>query len=68
MSKERSAKRKTVRRIILIVLAAVVLLSAVIVGMCLFNERPAVRTLEEYRALFAGVTITEADGGVEISR
>ena len=49
MSKEKLTKRKTIRRIILIVLAVILVLSAVIVGMCLFNERPAVQTIATYQ-------------------
>ena len=67
MSKEKSAKRKTVRRIILIVLAAVLVISAVIVGMCLFNERPAVQAVATYRDIYCDAVIkTAEDGGVEI--
>ena len=67
MRKEKTAKRKLIRRIILIVLAAVLVLSAVIVGMCLFNERPAVQTVAAYQNTYAGAVITAADdGGIEI--
>lgn len=67
MSKEQRTKRKTVRRIILIVLAAVLVLSAVIVGMCLFNERPAVQTVAAYQSTYCDTVINIADdGGVEI--
>ena len=60
-------KRKTVCRIILIMLATVIALSAVIIGMCLFNQRPAVQTLAAYQSTYADVVITVADGGgVEI--
>ena len=67
MSKEKTSKRKTIRRIILIVLAAVLVLSAVIVGMCLFNERPAVQTVAAYQSAYGDTAINIADdGGVEI--
>ena len=67
MSKEKHTKRKTLRRIILIFLAAVLVLSAVIVGMCLFNERPAVQTAATYQSAYGDTVISVADdGGVEI--
>ena len=67
MSKEKTTKRKTIRRIILIVIAAVLVLSAVIVGMCLFNERPAVQTVATYQSTYCDTVISVADdGGVEI--
>ena len=67
MSKEKTSKRKTIRRIILIVLAAVLVLSAVIVGMCLFNKRPAVQTAAAYRDTYCDTVIhITDDGGVEI--
>ena len=50
MSKEKSPKRKAVRRTVLIIVAAMILLSAVTVGMCLFNERPAVHTITGTRS------------------
>ena len=59
--------RKTIRKIILVIIAAVVLLSAVVVGMCLFNERPAVQSMAVYRDVYSDVQIdTAGDGGVEI--
>ena len=62
-----TTKRKTIRRIILIVLAAVLVLSAVIIGMCLFNERPAVQTVATYQSTYCDTVISVAeDGGVEI--
>ena len=67
MNKGKNAKRKTIRRIILIVLAAVLVLSAVIIGMCLFNERPAVQTVAAYQNTYCDTVISVADdGGVEI--
>lgn len=67
MSKEKLTKRKTIRRIILIILAAILVLSAVIVGMCLFNERPAVQTVATYQSEYCDTVINIADdGGVEI--
>ena len=67
MSKEKTSKRKTIRRIILIVIAAVLVLSAVIVGMCLFNERPAVQAIAAYQNAHRDTVINIADdGGVEI--
>ena len=63
----KTSKRKTVRNIILIFLAAIVLLSAVIVGMCLFNSRPAVQTVVTYQKDFSNAVINmQDDGGVEI--
>ena len=62
-----TTKRKTIRRIILIVLAAVLVLSAVIIGMCLFNERPAVQTVATYQSTYCDTVISVAeDSGVEI--
>ena len=67
MSKTKTEKRKTVRRILLIALGAVLMLSSVIVGMCLFNERPAVQTVAAYRETFCDTVINiDEDGGVEI--
>ena len=67
MSKKKTSKGKVVRNIILIVLAAVILLSAVIVGMCLFNSRPAVQTIEIYQQNYSDAVINmQDDGGVEI--
>ena len=67
MSKEQHTKRKTIRRIILIVIAAVLVLSAVIVGMCLFNERQAVQTVAAYQSTYCNTLISIVDdGGVEI--
>lgn len=67
MSKEKTSKGKIVRNIILIILAAVIVLSAVIVGMCLFNSRPAVQTTAEYRQNYSNAIINvQEDGGVEI--
>ena len=63
----KTSKRKTVRNIILIFIAAIVLLCTVIVGMCLFNSRPAVQTVATYQNSFSNVTINvQDDGGVEI--
>ena len=60
-------KRKTFCRIILIALAAVLVLSATIFGMCLFIERPAVQTLAAYQSAYCDAVISIADdGGVEI--
>ena len=43
------------------------MLSAVIVGMCLFNERPAVQTVATYQSAYGDTVISVADdGGVEI--
>ena len=67
MSKEKSTKRKTIRRIILIVIAAVLILSSVIVGMCLFNERPALQTVAAYQSAYCNTVLSIGDdGGVEI--
>lgn len=67
MSKEKFTKRKTIRRIILIVLAAVFVSFAVIIGMCLLNERPAVQTVATYQSSYPNTVINiEDDGGVEI--
>ena len=63
----KTTKRKTIRRIILIILAAILVLSAVIVGMCLFNERPAVQPVAAYQSSYCDTVITIADdGGAEI--
>ena len=56
-----TTKRKTIRRIILIVPAAVFVLSAAIVGMCLFNERPAVQTVAAYQRAYDDTVISVAD-------
>ena len=67
MSKEKLTKRKTLLRIALIVLAAAIVLSAVIVGMCLLNERPAVQTVAAYQSMYSDTVISVADdGGVKI--
>ena len=67
MSKEKLTKRKIIRKIILLTLSAILVLSAVIVGMCLFNERPAVQTVEAYQSTYSDTVINKADdGGVEI--
>ena len=67
MSNDKTSKRKTIHRIILILLAAVLVLSAVIVGMCLFNERPAVQTVATYQSTYGDTVISVADDGcVEI--
>lgn len=60
-------KRKTFRKAILIAAAVIVLLAAAVVGMCLFIERPAVRTAEEYQSVYEDTVIAVADdGGVTI--
>lgn len=65
MSKKKSSK--VILRIILIIIASVILVSAVIVGMCLFNSRPAVQTTETYQNKFPNAIINiQDDGGVEI--
>ena len=67
MRKGKTTKRKLIRRIVLIVLAAILVLSAVIVGMCLFNERPAVQTIAAYQSMYGDTVISIAeDGGVEV--
>ena len=67
MSKNNRTKRKTIRRIILTVLAVLLVLSAVIVGMCLFIERPAVQTVASYQSAYGDTIMSVADdGGVEI--
>ena len=61
------SKRKPIHRIILIVLAAILVLSVVIVGMCLFNERPAVQTVATYQNAYGDTVINISDdGSVEI--
>ena len=61
------SKRKTICRSILIVLAACIVLSAVIIGMCLFNERPAVQTIASYQNTYCNTVITVTDdSNVEI--
>lgn len=67
MRKEKSTKRKTIRRVILIVLAAILAIYAVVVGVCLFNERPAVQTIAAYQSTYSDTVINVADDGcVEI--
>ena len=67
MSKEKPTKRKIFRRVVLTVIAAVILLGAVIVGMCLFNERPAVQPVAVYQSAYVDTIVNTADdGGVEI--
>ena len=67
MSKNKTSKGRVVRNIILIILAAAVVLSTVIVGMCLFNSRPAVQTVAAYQQNFSDVIINmQDDGGAEI--
>ncbi|MCQ2355270.1 MAG: alpha/beta hydrolase, partial [Clostridia bacterium] len=59
--------RRTVRKIIFGIIAVIILLSAAIVGMCLFNERPAVQSMAVYQNAYSDVQINAADdGGVEI--
>lgn len=67
MSKEKASKGKIIRRIILIIIAALVLLSAVIIGMCLFNSRPAVQPVAAYRQDYPDAIINiQDDGAAEI--
>ncbi len=67
MSNVKTAKRKTIRRVILAIIAVVVLASAVGIGVCLFNERPAVQALATYQSAYGDTTINVSDdGGVEI--
>ncbi|MDO5446126.1 MAG: alpha/beta fold hydrolase [Eubacteriales bacterium] len=67
MSKGKNKNGSKFLRVILIVIATVVLLSAVIVGMCLFNERPAVQSVEAYQTAYSDTIIhVEEDGSVEI--
>ena len=67
MSKKKSAKKTAILRTVLIILATMVLLFAVIIGMCLFNERPAVQTAAAYQSTYCDTVINIAgDGGVEI--
>ena len=67
MSKEKSRKHKIIRNIIITVLAAVVLFSAVVVGMCVIVSRPAVQSVEAYRGEYRNVEINTAeDNTVEI--
>ena len=67
MKSEQSAGKRRGRRLVLSVLAAVLLLCAVIVGMCLFNSRPAVQSLDAYRTAFPEAVITLGqDGGAEL--
>ncbi|MCQ2486111.1 MAG: alpha/beta hydrolase [Clostridia bacterium] len=66
-TKEKKSIMKIVRNVILIVLSVIILLSAVIVGMCLFNSRPAVQTVATYQQKYSGAIINmQDDGGVEI--
>lgn len=61
------SKGKTIRRIILIVLAAVFLITATVFSVIVFTSRPAVQTAETYQKTYPGTVITVAeDGGVEI--
>lgn len=66
-TKEKKSIIKIVRNVILIVLSVMILLSAVIVGMCLFNSRPAVQTVAAYQQKYTSAIIKmQDDGGVEI--
>lgn len=63
----RKDKKKRVRIIILTVIAVIVLVSAAILGMCLFIERPAVQEIAVYQSIYSEAVINVAeDGGVEI--
>ena len=68
MDTKQKAKRKIAGKIVLIVLAAALLLSAGFVGICMFNERPALRELSAYQSAFPDtvIRVTE-DGGAEIT-
>lgn len=58
-----SSKRNVIRRVLLLCAAAVVLLGAVIIGMCLFNQRPAVQTVAVYQDEYLDASISIADDG-----
>ena len=67
MKKTKTAKRKIVRRVLLLVLAAILVFAAVIVGICLLVERPAVQPVAAYQSTYCDAVISMADdGGVEI--
>ena len=67
MTQEKSTKRKTLRRAVLIIIAAIFLISAVFIGICLFTERPAVQEISVYQSMFPDTVIRAAeDGGAEI--
>lgn len=61
-------RRITAKRVVLIAIAGILLLSAVIIGMCLFNSRPGKHSLDDYRSEFPDTKISMfRDGSVEIS-
>ncbi len=67
MSKTKTKKRNLLFKVILSVIIAVIILSAVIIGMCLFNERPAVQTVATYQSSYQKTVInTSDDDGIEI--
>ena len=63
MSKSKVGKRKIIRRIIIIPSAAILLLCVLIIGMCLFNQRPAVEAVEAYQSLYSDTAINVSDDG-----
>ena len=68
MNKEKPAGKRTVRRIVRILIVAFLLFGVTAVCMSLFVSRPALRTAEEYRAAFPDTVISiSADGSVEIA-
>lgn len=67
MQKEKTAKRKILRRIVLILLAVIVLLCAGFVGYCMLVEKPAAQSVAAYGEAFGSVAINVTeDGGVEL--
>lgn len=62
-SQTNHTRGRRVRRILLIILAALIVLCAVIVGMCLVVQRKAVTPLDAYRMQFPGTVIDVADDG-----
>ena len=67
MTKSKSFSSKTIRNIILIVISAIILFLLVILGMCLFIERPAEQAVAVYQSDFVDTLILEnEDGDVEI--
>ncbi len=67
MSKEKTKRQKTVRRVILIAVAVILIALLAVVGSVFLVSRHAVKTPEEYAALYPSAVITVAkDGSVEI--
>ena len=67
MSAKKNSTGKTIRRIILIIFAAILLLVAIFIGVVLVKKRPALQPTETYQEIFSDTEIKIAnDNGVSI--